>query len=196
MAVGDRREGDGDRRDDGNDWLRQIIDTAIRDTHSKANRRWRKILWSVAIGYLILMLSGGAALFILERRDTDRAEHAAQQLAKAQRTARLADLAFCERINVLRHQVNGTAEAAWATLFTSAERERKLAQTGPNRPTHTRSADALDFIGGHFHHTNSTICEQAVDHPADFVKHTPKPQRFAPDKSPILRKLMTLLGPA
>lgn len=170
------------RREDDR-WLRALI----HDLIVQHNRRARRQLLGAAVGYLILLVGVGIGLYTLEHRDANRARATA-------RVARLADLAFCERINVLRHLENQTAEAAWATIYVSQQRERKLAKISPNPTTHRRSADALRFIGTQFHHTDPTDCLSAVDDPQGFKKHTPQPQSFSPRSSAILHNLIRLTG--
>src|SRR4051794_10756208 len=70
-------EDENDRREEGNRWLRELIQSVI--DHN--NHRWRKVLWSVAVGYFILVIGIGFALYSIEQRDKERADKA---ISKAQ----------------------------------------------------------------------------------------------------------------
>lgn len=170
----DRRSGEHRREDDR--WLRDLIQGLI-DSY---NRRIRKILVSMSVGYFFLLIGFSLGLYFLERNDNRAQDRSA--------------VASCERVNKLRVQTNQVAEAAWATVYISAAREQRLADTGPpaQRGVHRRSSNGLSFIASQFHRTDETDCRRAIFHADSY--DPPHPENFDPTQSQILKDLIRLVG--
>lgn len=107
-------------------------------------RRWT----SVAVAYLILLLSFAAGLWALERRDIARTDEVAVR--------------SCQRVNALRQAINSNALVLAVSVESAAARERKLAQTGPQKATHRQSLIALQIIKGFYVYRPLTDCHRAV----------------------------------
>jgi hypothetical protein len=160
MAVGERRDPD-------NSGLRKMIEEQ-RATLVEQRRLihvGRKRLTQAMVGYLILVVSIAISLFVLESRQDEK-------LRASQTNA-------CERVNILRGQVNVNSTVIYDVLKNAEKRERLLSRTSPvaERKAHRKSADNFRDILTRLSTTDSTNCLQAVDDPVGYVAPTPEPFR-------------------
>lgn len=158
--------------------------TRLIEQQGELIERQRRALRSAVIGYIILSLGIAAALSVIEHRDAVRARD-------AERVALRAQVAACDRVNLLRSQANGTSEISFATLYLSAQRERALAD-GARGATHARSARALAYLAGRTKHTPLTDCQLAVYHADTYKRPVPRP--FDPRTDMLVKTIARQVG--
>lgn len=125
----------------------------------------RRALLAAAVGYLILLASVATGLWLLEQRADTR-------LATAQTAA-------CERVNVLREQVNRLEHVAHGAYVDAARRERALADSsrGRDRAAHERSAAQIELVAESLRVTPLTDCGAAGRDPRRYRPPQPQPIR-------------------
>jgi hypothetical protein len=146
-------------------------------------RLTRRTVASVAVGYLILLMFVAGSLWALEKR-ADRRIVVARQTAehqivvareKAERQLRGSLINACERVNVLRTQVNTLELIAYAAWTDAVIRERKLAKMADGE-VHRASARRLNRARNKIKITDLTNCPKSVREGAKFV--APKPRKI------------------
>lgn len=143
-----------------------------RRTHARrhADRQLTdRQLRSIAVAYLILLVSFALGLWALERRDIGRTDDAAMRT--------------CERVNELRSGLNDNALVLSKATQLTAARERKLARSAANtgeRKTHRAAVKTLLELERYYVYRPLTDCRTAVLHPHRFV--APRARPFTPDQ--------------
>lgn len=137
-------------------------------TNEHRERRKQERLWkkSVSFAYVILTLSISAGLYTLEKRDIERTDTAA--------------LTGCERVNILRGNLNSVTLVAYRAFYSGAQREKELAQKDKrNAKDHLASYNNLLTAAKSLKFQGLTNCHRAVQNPKVYVP--PRSRSYTPD---------------